>query len=201
MAFLVVYNSEALVRWLELRLLVKNSVVSCARVLGNKSRTHNSHGYGGHAQESASRDILKAHSSRLLLQLDGHFCVECEPIHLHPKPYYLIVFQPAAFFPSSSACSLAICLSSSSGVLVRNCSACIPPARSISSFSSAYTILCLAGCIFDLNASDVISTRKCVSLDTLPCMAWWCACMLESLWISSVDGCRAAVICTYSGQR
>ena len=73
-----------------------------------------------------------------------------------------------------SAFSLASALSSSSGVLVFNCNACIPPALSNSSFSNAYTIRCLAGCIFDSKAADVMTSRKWVSCDWELAMAlWW----------------------------
>lgn len=34
----------------------------------------------------------------------------------------------------------------------------MPPSLAISSFSNPYIILCLAGCIFDLNSSEVTST-------------------------------------------
>lgn len=70
----------------------------------------------------------------------------------------------------------------------------MPPTCAISSLSKPYTILCLAGCIFDLKASDVMTTRKWVSLEVLPCIALWCECKCESLYISSVVGARAAVI-------
>jgi len=58
--------------------------------------------------------------------------------------------------------------------MVRNCSAWIPPSLAISSFSKVYIILCLAGCILDLKASEVMTSRKCVSLEVLSAIAlWW----------------------------
>ena len=62
-----------------------------------------------------------------------------------------------------SAASRVFRLSSSSGVCVRSCSACIPPACASSSFNSVYTILCRAGCILDLKASEVMITLLGIS--------------------------------------
>lgn len=36
--------------------------------------------------------------------------------------------------------------------------------------------------------------RKWVSLDTVPCIAWWWECWAESLWISKRVGCSEEVI-------
>lgn len=45
-----------------------------------------------------------------------------------------------------------------------------------------------------------MTTRKCVSREVLPAMAWWCACRAESLWISREVGCRASVIWRVLGE-
>jgi len=50
---------------------------------------------------------------------------------------YLSSTTPSATCVPRSSSSLALILSSSSGVLVRNCNAWIPPSRAISSFSNA----------------------------------------------------------------
>lgn len=65
----------------------------------------------------------------------------------------------------------AFAFSSSSGVLVRSCNAWIPPSAAISSLSNPYTIRCLAGCIFDLNASETMLTLLPLSLCTMLLLA------------------------------
>lgn len=105
--------------------------------------------------ESAAANHLRLTRSQCFVSTRGSF-------HHLMVPNMLIDY---CFYISPIVCpcpslSRAECFSSSSGVLVRNCKACIPPALSISSLSNAYTIRCRAGCILDLKASDVITTLE-----------------------------------------
>jgi hypothetical protein len=77
--------------------------------------------------------------------------------------YYLDAFSASAASTASplalpSSSSLAWILSASSGVIVRNCSACMPPTTDISSLRRAYTMRCRAGWGLEAKAFEVTTT-------------------------------------------